>query len=295
MNERIPDSITALHDRIELGELVIMDGGTGSEFRRRGVEPDPVTWAAGPLITHPEVNLAIHEDYLRAGAEIIITNTFGTNPELLAKIGLSHRAEELNRLAVVLARQAIDNVKPKQQVVVAGGIPAIATSFIEYYSDFHAQADVLADAGVDLLIVEMATRIADVERAVAAGVATGVPTWAGLTCFTHEGESYMGVRSKHQPAEKTSDAARMAEEQGASVIFVMHSAVEDTVRGLESIRQVSSLPIGAYSHNASTEFVGPERYLEYARDWVRVGAQVVGGCCRTTPAHVEALTALRNF
>ena len=281
--------IKNLQRRLEAGDVIIMDGGTGSELRRRGVDTSSVSWSAKGLLTNPETVVAVHEDYIRAGADIIITNTFGTSPALLTEDGLGDRVDDLNILAVDLARQAIRNAAPNRPVVLAGSVPAIATSFQDFYTDYHEQTRILAEAGVDVLVIEMLTRVQDVEISVDAATATGLPTWAGLSCHIVGEELFLGVRSFPKPEERVSEAAEVAVSEGASAMFIMHTSAQDTAHGLQELKDNGSVPLGAYSHNSSEHLLSPEEYLQYARGWVDMGAQIIGGCCSTTPAHIEAL------
>ena len=79
-----------LQRRLEAGETVLMDGGMGSEFDRRGLT-NPTTWSGGPMLTHPDLVRDIHQEYIEAGAEIIITNTFSTGRDVLGMVGLEDK------------------------------------------------------------------------------------------------------------------------------------------------------------------------------------------------------------
>ena len=91
--------------RLEAGETVLMDGGMGSEFDRRGLTT-PTTWSGGPMITHPDLVRDVHQDYIEAGAEIIITNTFSTGRDVLEEVGLEDKIELANRQGIEAAVQA---------------------------------------------------------------------------------------------------------------------------------------------------------------------------------------------
>ena len=276
----------ALQSRLSDGEVIVMDGGTGSEARRRGLPTGPVTWSADALVASPDVIREIHEDYLRAGAEVIVTNTFATGRPVLEMGGLADRTEDLNRLAVTLAQEARDKVSGRD-AVVAGGVAAVTPSFDPVVSDFREQTELLAEAGVDVIVLEMMTRVVDVEMAVAAAVSTGLPVWAGLSCHVADGELHLGVRKR--PQGKVSEAVNAAVANGASVVFVMHTPAEDTEVALREARRSSSLLVGAYANVDSRNPTKPSDYLLFAQRWVEAGAQIVGGCCGTTPEHVRAL------
>ena len=94
----------AWKDKLENGEVLIIDGAMGTELERRGVPMHAETWSGAAVLEHPEAIVAAHEDYIRAGAEVIITNTFGASPHMLNAMGYGDRDEEIIRSAVDLAR-----------------------------------------------------------------------------------------------------------------------------------------------------------------------------------------------
>ena len=104
--------------RLAAGETILMDGGMGSEFERRGLS-SPTMWSGGPMLTHPELVREVHEDYIKAGAEIIITNTFGTGRDMLEEGGLEHKTAEANKLGIEAAVKARKNTGTEDSVVIA--------------------------------------------------------------------------------------------------------------------------------------------------------------------------------
>src|SRR5918999_908911 len=101
--------MSALQQRLDGEEVVILDGAMGTELERRGVPMDAVAWDAAALLTHPDTVREVHEDYIRAGAEVIITNTFATARHVLEPAGMGERFRELNPRAVTLAQEAREN------------------------------------------------------------------------------------------------------------------------------------------------------------------------------------------
>src|SRR6516165_4204303 len=114
--------MTTLQQRLDRGDVVILDGAMGTELQRRGVPMDGIAWSAAALATHPEAVRGVHEDYLRAGAEVLITNSFAASRHVLEATGLGERVAELNRRSVALAREAIAKVAADRPVWVAGSI-----------------------------------------------------------------------------------------------------------------------------------------------------------------------------
>ena len=95
-----------LQARLDQGKVIILDGATGTDLQRRGVPMHGFAWSAAALDTHPETVRAVHEDYIRAGADVIITNSFSTARHVLEPAGLGDRVRALNQRAVSLAREA---------------------------------------------------------------------------------------------------------------------------------------------------------------------------------------------
>ena len=287
-------AIESLQAKLRDGEIIIMDGGTGTEIKRRGVPLGPLTWSAQPLITGPETVRGVHEDYIRAGAEIIITNTFSTGRAMLERAGLGDRTVELNRLAVKLAQEARDSVASDRPVLIAGSMstfipqndPSVIPSYEAALADYREQSGILAEAGVDLIVVEMLIRTVDIRASVEAAVATGLPTWVGLSVKSDGKKLFLGLRSRWGK-ERVPEAVEAAE--GASALFIMHTLIEDTPQGLRELGRCASVPIGAYPHTGGFDEVSPEAYSERAREWIDLGAQIIGGCCFTSPDHIRLL------
>ena len=183
-------SVSRLEQRLAGGDVVILDGATGTELERRGVPMDGQAWSATANLTHPDVVRSVHEDYIRAGADVIITNTFATARSLLDAAGLGERVVEVNRRAVELAREARDRAAGRRDVWVAGSMstmapgaePARRPSVADMSAMLGEQADILARAGADLLVLEMMRDVDYGAGAVDAARATGLPVWVGFSC-----------------------------------------------------------------------------------------------------------------
>ena len=310
------DLITALHDKLNAQKIVIMDGGTGTEIARRGVTIYPSrAWSANANITFPDLVRDIHRDYIHAGAEIIITNTFSTSRVTLANDGLSEQTEEINTQSVRLAMEARKLCGAEETVVIAGSIsafepkghPEIVPSYEDALKDFQEQVRILAREGVDLIILEMFSRTVDLKAAVDAATETDLPIWVGLSCESHDGQIYLGLSGRHG-GETIADAVNASLSPNVKAFCIMHSPPQVTADALRELQDYTSLPIGAYAHGGGIRDQGgqapeaspeehsltgtdPQRYLDYAHEWVECGATIIGGCCGTTPEHISVLTA----
>ena len=305
--------LDSLNARIDACEVIIIDGGTGTEIPRRGVPLCPQTWSARANLEYPDVIREIHADYIRSGAEVIATNTFWTSRTGLKMGNLDDKTVEINQLSVKLAIEARDNVKSDKDVLIAGsmstffpmGKPTVIPEYEDALASYREQAQILAESGVDFFALEMFVRILDARAAVRAASEIGLPIWVGYSIQSDGKDLYLGTDEGHGN-ETIKDAVEAVESvEGISAFFIMHSDVKDTESGLRILRESTSLPIGAYAHSIDTEAVrGPDflgnqgeriidrslnEYLGYARDWIGAGAMIVGGCCGVTPAHIEAL------
>ncbi len=146
--------------RLQSGRVLILDGATGTELDRRGVDTSLPLWSARALIVAPEIVRQVHHDYLAAGADIITTNTFRTHRRTLTRAGVGARTRELTQLAVTLAREAIAH--SGRTAYIAGSMspledcysPALVPSADELRAEHLEMARDLAEAGCDLLLVE---------------------------------------------------------------------------------------------------------------------------------------------
>ncbi|HEY5598689.1 MAG TPA: homocysteine S-methyltransferase family protein [Kiloniellales bacterium] len=293
-----------LIERLDRGEVVILDGAMGTELQRRGVPMDRVAWSGAAIATHPQVIRAVHEDYVRAGADIHIANTFGAARHVLEPAGLGERVGELNRTAVALARQACEAAGDGRRLWVAGSISsflpedaALSALPVEVArANYREQAETLAEAGADLLILEMMMDVEHTAIAIEAADATGLPVWVGFSCrWARDGQSIVFWQQGRDVDFAASFDKAMA--AGGVLAGVMHSEVETLAPALAIVLGRWSGPVSAYAHSGHfvmpdwqfVDAVSPERYLAAAEQWVAMGAQVIGGCCGIGPEHIRLL------
>ena len=286
--------------RLEEGEILLLDGATGTELEKRGVPMDDAAWCATALATHPDVVREVHEDYIRAGAEVIITNTFPAAKHVLEEAGVGDRFRELNSRAVELANEARENAA-QCDVYIAGSISTFPARLDHRYDpgekeareNYAGQAEVLAEAGVDLLALEMMRDIEQTEYAVEAAVATGLTVWLGFSCKRAEDGTVVLWDGHDTLAEALEDLPL----QDVSLVSIMHTQMEDTVPALREVKERWDGPVGVYPHYGEfimphwqfIDMISPENFAAEAREWIEVGAQVVGGCCGIGPEHIQEL------
>ena len=285
-----PESFQA---RLDRGPL-LADGAMGTMLYARGVPFDQCFDALN--VDRPDLVTAIHGEYIAAGAELIETNTFGANRFKLSLHGLEDRVRAANVAGAAAARAARE--ASGRWVWIAGSIGPIGRPLAplgtvkagEARQAFAAQAKALAEGGVDLLIFETFSDLHELTEGVAAAKeVTGLPIIAQMT-FTHEGKTLLG----HTPAEIV---ARL-EELGVAVIGANCSVgSQGVLEVMEQMVLVSRTPLSAmpnagfpaYVNGRIIYFSAPQYMADYARQMVELGVTVVGGCCGTTPEHIQAM------
>ncbi len=292
---------TFLDERLQAGRTVLLDGATGTELEKRGVPMNSKAWTAEAVLSCPEAVQSVHRDYILAGAEVITVNSFSLAKHMLLPAGLSGKFRELNEAAVRLAIQARAEAATSP-VAIAGSIAP--TTFCldpekgylqaaEAFAGYVEQADILCQAGVDLLIVEM---IGDVEQgslAVQAACGTGLPVWLGFSCRKAETGQLMLWDRGHSLSEGVHAISKI----GGSAAFIMHTDVALAALAFTELKQSWPGILGVYAHSGVfvmpnwqfNDVISPEEYAIEAGAWIQMGAQIIGGCCGIGPAHIGEL------
>ncbi len=290
-----------LRRRLIAGETVLMDGGMGSEIEKRGLA-SPTTWSGGPMLTHPEIVRDIHREYIGAGAEVIITNTFGTGRDMLEQGGLERKVAEANKLGIEAAVQARRDSGTEDSVVIAASVSTmdpkaraeIPVPYEKALETYREQLEELSKGEPDVAVGEMLIRISDTLAVIEAVEELDLPVWVGLSLVPDGDELYLGIQGRHG-GETLQDAMDAIKDKDIAAVFIMHTPVDDTGPGLEIVRKNWSGTVGAYAHfprhadPTKVSAMDPERYLAYAKGWRDQGARIIGGCCGTGPDHIRAL------
>lgn len=299
------------YERVEgllrAGTPVILDGGNATELAREQAgelrDSDRGLWGTGALYRAPYAVLDIHRRYVEAGCDVISTNTWAIlaaaeleSGGLVGRTGLTHWLD-IARLGVSLARQAVDER-------AGAGVGAVAFSVNgdvesdERLASLHLLRRVFEDESPDLLLLETMSLIRDdfTFRAVEAALETGLPVWLSFRRCRH---GVCGVYGQHwggPEGDLFGRTAKRFEELGVGALLI-NCLPPDHVEGmLPWLRDFTDLPLGAYPNlgyfsDAGWRFdqrVGPSEYADLAARWRAQGAQIVGGCCGTSPAHIAA-------
>lgn len=295
---------STIADKLAKDQVIILDGGTGTEIQRQGAPMHGETWCAEVNLTHPQIVQAVHESYIEAGAEIIIANTFATSPLLFNALGRDAEVARIDGAAVEIARRACAG----KQIPVAGSFSTMRpvardsdrTLLQREWSRQDAmplmrhKAEAFAEAGCDLIMMEMMRDLDYSLWATEAAVATGLPVWVGLSVERRDDGRLAGFGRSDWTLE---DIALTLMATGAAVCSIMHTSPNDTDEALDIVRQGWAGPLGAYPESGyfkmpDWQFVGiiaPEDLVAKAREWRRKGVTLFGGCCGIGPAHIRAL------
>jgi len=288
-----------LAHRLASGPL-LLDGAMGTELERRGLAAPPPLWSAAALLTAPEVVAQIHREYAAAGTDILVANTFRTNPRTLKRAGRLEAGADLNRLAIELARRGAAEARTGRTVWVAASVAPVEDCYSpELVPDDaalqaeHAQMmSWLRAAQPDLIWIETMNTLREARVAAQTAVAAGLPFVASFV--VGESGELLGGQSLEDAVAAIEPLRPLA--LGLNCI---------PPRGLEMLlprlRRATTLPVAAYAHvnNAApirgwsfAQTASPREYAAYAKRWVELGARIVGGCCGTSPAYIAAIAQL---
>jgi methionine synthase I (cobalamin-dependent) len=286
----VPSANPSFLSHLDPGQVLLMDGAMGTQLQAAGLDMGE----CGPLwnLMRPARVSRVHQDYLAAGARVLLTNTFQSNPVALARFGLEHHLDDINARAVELARHA-----PGGPRFVLGDIgPILSPGRHEEFADRQQLRRVIESVdGVDGLLLETCSTpaaLAAVEFALhRIPLASEVPILLSLTYYVLAGEPI--TYSGHRPETFARHAARhgvaaLGVNCGRDIDLATMAAI------LRRYRCETDLPLFARP-NAGTPRpdgsypLGPAEMAAGVHELVEAGALMVGGCCGTTPAHIAAL------
>ena len=278
---------------------IILDGATGSNLQKRGMPAGvcPEEWILG----HADILCDLQREYIQAGTNILYAPTFSGNRIKLEEYGLSDRIGQMNHDLVSISKDAIQKEDAVGKVFVAGDLTMTGKQVepvgplpFEYLIDIYKeQIGYLADAGVDLLVVETMMSLQECRAAViAAKETTDLPVMVTLT-FNEDGRTLFGT----DPAT----ASLVLTALGVDAVGVNCSTGPDKmVSVVQKMREYTGLPLIAKPNAGLPQLedgetvynMGPEEFAENMMLLVREGADILGGCCGTTPEHIAKLCAV---
>lgn len=303
-----------LKHRLDQGDVLILDGATGTELQRRGAPMDAAAWCGPATLQHHELLTEIHADYIEAGSDVVTANTFAASRLMLGAAGLGDKVGAVVARAVSAAQKARKRAGAEARVAVAGSLshmvpvaagtdvvdPSQVPSLGAIADAFHEIANQLKANGVDHIMLEMMYNPARTPLALAAALETGLPVWFGAS-------ARRGVTGDVLAFDRLEDAplatiAKMIPKRGVDVSGVMHTGSDLMADALKVIREHFAGPLSAYPD--SGYFAAPDwRFVDvidagalqaFYGEWLGAGARLIGGCCGTGLAHIRAAAAARE-
>jgi len=286
--------------RLRKNSPLILDGAMGTELGRRGISIELPLWSAGALLENPEIVKQIHMDYIRAGADVITTDTFRTNSRTFLKAELSKKdAFSATKKAVSIAKSAMEYVKPDKKIWIAGSIspledcyqPELSPDYDTALIEHRENAMWLAEAGVDFILIETMNTLHEALAASRASLETKLPVITSFILDTN-GNIFDGSDLFAAYSELKNLGI-----QGFSINCTQHATIS---RVINKYHHKVTLPIAAYA-NASIydkesgwkddpDFT-PVSYADIVSSWISKGVKIVGGCCGTTPEHIKKISS----
>lgn len=276
---------------------ILLDGALGTELERRGVACKLPLWTTEAILEAPEQLRAVHEAYVHAGAHIITAGTFRTTRWTLSKVGMADRATELTQRAVEIARSVLptkrEDFAPAHlgpaSTLVAGSIapledcyhPELAPGDLVLQAEHRHNAHSLAEAGVDILLVETQNSIREARIATHFARATKIPVWTSFI---------LKSATELLNGDSLVEAVKVVVDHGAEAVLINCTSPQITAQAAVSLSAIlpQGIAIGVYP-NTLEHAMTPDEFADWGLR-IKAVADIIGGCCGIGPEHLAALT-----
>ena len=292
--------------------LIIGDGAMGTELRRRGVEvPSHVEsiWSALALKEATSIVEEIHIDYIEAGSDYITTNNYAVTRPILSRDNLDNELESLTIKSIEIAKAALSKTK-RENVKILGSLPPLETSYradlILKEKEMNKQYSEIANilkGKVDIIICETMASALEAKCALKAALEIDMPVWVSWTL-------HGDVRNTLPSGETVNQAFTELNGLEPDAYLVNCCAANLVTPSIKALKELTDIPIGGYANaenvaldteNSNLKFaaerhwdsaieINEKAYLEEAKLWIKEGASIVGGCCRTKPSYIKELS-----
>ncbi len=306
MNKRYSKVIEKLNNK----EIVILDGAMGTELEKRGVQMDE-TWS-GSASLKTEILKKIHIDYIKAGAEIITTNTYPSNRIMLDAAGLGSKFEEINLKAINAAVEARIETD-RDDVLIAGSLshrfpiahgdlqsnPAIFVSKSHLKGVCDEMSEILSQNGCDFILLEMMYHPDRIKTVFDSSKKTNKPIWASFSARkSPEGKLFSFTDQVDLPFK---ELIQIVHDYNIDAVGINHTSLDIISEAISEIKKVYDGPIIVYPDTGGwispnwifDHVIKPKELRKKALQWVKEGAQIIGGCCGTSPNHIKELSKLK--
>lgn len=246
-------------------------------------------WTAEAVLEAPEQVREVHQAYVEAGAHVLTAATFRTTRWTLSKVGMPERAMEATKQAVHLARDAVSAKQGPASTLVAGSLapledcyhPELAPGDLVLQAEHRHNAQSLADAGVDIILVETQNSLREAKIATHYARQTRIPVWTSFI---------LKSATELLNGDSLSDAARTVVKYGAEAVLINCTSPQIAAQAVMnlSMHVHGEIMIGVYP-NALDHAVTPDEFADWGTRMQTV-ADIIGGCCGIGPEHIAALS-----
>ena len=292
--------------------LIIGDGAMGTELRRRGVKvPSHVEsiWSALALREAPVTVEEIHTDYIEAGSDYITINNYAVTRPILSRDNLENELESLTNKSIEIAQAALSKTH-REEIKILGSLPPLETSYRadlileedEMNKQYSELANILKDK-VDIIICETMASALEAKCALKAALEINMPVWVSWTL-------HGDVRNTLPSGETVNQAFSELNGLEPDAFLVNCCAANLVAPSIQTLKELTDIPIGGYANaeNIALDTASPilklaaerhwdsaieineKAYLEEAKLWIKEGASIIAGCCRTRPSYIKELS-----
>ena len=299
-----------IRERLNQNELVILDGGVGTELQKRGIEMDE-SWC-GTASRNTEILKQVHLDYIKAGAQVITTNTYASSRLLLDAAGFGNDFEAINLKAISAAKAARDEVS--DDILIAGSLShryPIAHGDIQSNATIQFEQTILQEAtdemanflsenGCDLILLEMMYHPDRIQTVFESAKKTNKPIWAGFsTRRTENGDILSLTDSVDVPFR---EIVEIIKDYELDAVGIMHTDVNIVSDSIKIVREIYDGTILVYPDSGGwvspnwifDKVIKPNELKEKAAEWAKEGVQILGGCCGLSPEHIQAIAEIKQ-
>ena len=305
-------SYNNIENKLNSGDIVLLDGGMGAELENLGASMDKDLWSGRCSIDEPDIVYKAHQNFINSGADIITTNTYASTPISMKEYGYEHHIEEWNNASVNIAKSVANN--SDREIAIAGSVSTygswdkIEPKYLK--PGFIQQINILSNAGVDLIILEaMTSSTRTIESLLDSSDQFDLPVWLSISCALDRKSNKLMLG--YQESLNNSEAFFYDDFESTIIKFkdihngpvlIAHSDIKVANQAVMIAKKNYGGIVGVYPNNGFfkkpnwnvIESISPKDYLEEAQQWVDNGAQIVGGCCGISPNHIKALSNLKN-
>jgi homocysteine S-methyltransferase len=299
-----------IREKLNQNELVILDGGVGTELQKRGIEMDE-SWC-GTASRNTEILKQVHLDYIKAGAQVITTNTYASSRLLLDAAGVGKDFEEINLKAVSAAKAARDEVS--DDILIAGSLShryPIAHGDMQSNATIQFEQSVLQEAtdemanilvenGCDLILLEMMYHPDRIQTVFESAKKTNKPIWAGFSTRRTENGDILSLTDTVDVPFR--EIVKIVKDYEIDAVGILHTDVNIVSDSIKIVREIYDGTILVYPDSGGwvspnwifDKVIKPHELKARAVEWAKEGVQILGGCCGLSPEHIQAIAEIKK-